>query len=111
MFISFHSQGVITLLYPSKQTQSQLHAHLSSPGVVGTDIFRFLAQHTLNNLPRDYKSRVKTAIKNGMPVSLDLMLCTRRHMGFEKFVTHWTPLKDEEGKTEFMVITLGSNAV
>ena len=28
-------------------------------------------------------------------------------MGFEKFLTHWTPLKDEGGKVEFVVLTLG----
>ena len=29
-------------------------------------------------------------------------------MGFERFVTHWTPLKDEGGGVSFVVLTLGA---
>lgn len=143
-FISFHSYGIIALLYPAKpqkttgtpdyypenvnvvrprpsfvpggpfapQQQQQPPVTYVGTGpvqsVAGQDIFKFLIQHTQNTLPRDFKSIVKNAMRVGQAVSLELTLCTRRRMGFEKFVTHWTPLKDDVGRTEFMVLTLGS---
>jgi len=76
--------------------------------IVGSDIFKFLSQHTSGKLGSDFKSRVKTALRMGQPVSLDLTLCTRRLMGFEKYVVHWTPLKNEQGAVEFMVLTFGA---
>ena len=50
---------------------------------------------------------LKSALKFGNAVSLDLTLCTRRYMGFEKFVSHWTPLKNEAGEVGWVVVTLG----
>lgn len=44
----------------------------------------------------------------GNPISLDLTLCTRRYMGYERFVAHWTPLKNEVGDVGFVACTLGS---
>jgi PAS domain-containing protein len=136
-FISFHSYGIIALLYPVKpaknssgipgvfpenvnvvqprrniglpqqQQQQQMQTNAAVHSVAGQDIFKFLAQHTQNSLSRDFKATVKNAMRMGSAVSLDLTLCTRRRMGFERFVTHWTPVKDEGGRTEFMVLTLG----
>ena len=97
LYISFYSAGLVDMLYPSKPNSGQ---------IVGVDVFRFLHHHA-NSVGRDFKSRVKSAIKVGSPVSLELSLCTRRHMGFERFVTHWTPLKDEGGGVSFVVLTLG----
>ena len=72
------------------------------------DIFRFFAVHSpASKISNDFKSKVRTALKFGNAVSLDLTLCTRRYMGFEKFVSHWTPLKNEAGEVEWVVITLG----
>ena len=98
MFISFFSAGIVDMLYPSKPNNGQ---------IVGVDVFRFLNHHA-NSLSRDFKSRVKSNLKMGHPISLELHLCTRRYMGFEKFVTHWTPLKDESGKVSFVVLTMGA---
>jgi hypothetical protein len=50
-------------------------------------------------------------MKVGAAVSLELSLCTRRYHGFEKFVTHWTPLKGEKGKVHFVVLALGAMSV
>lgn len=101
MMIAFYSAGIIDLLYPSKGTNQYAN-------VVGSDVFKFLGQHSQNTLSRDYKSRVRNAVRAGNAVSVDLVLCTRRFMGFENFVTHWTPLKTDEGNTAFIVLTLGS---
>jgi hypothetical protein len=102
MFICFHSKGIAEMLYPTKAEQS-------SSQLVGCEIFKFLAQHTPSNkLSNDFKSRVKTALRVGNAISLDLTLCTRRVMGFEKFVVRWTPLKDEEGRTGFIVLSFGA---
>lgn len=100
MLISFYSEGILRLLYPARQT--------APVQVVGSDIFKFLAQHAANGLPRDYKSRVRSSLKAGRAISLDATLCTRRQIGFEKFATHWTPLKNDSGDNGFIVLTLGS---
>ena len=89
------------MLYPAKPNSGQ---------IVGVDVFRFLSHHA-NSLSRDFKSRVKGALKVGAAVSLDLSLCTRQYHGFEKFATHWTPLKDEKGSVRFVVLTLGGMGV
>ncbi|KAK4993370.1 hypothetical protein LTR66_006049 [Elasticomyces elasticus] len=99
-FITFHSSGIIELLYPV-DPRSQYQKH-----VVGTDIFKFLANHASGSLTRDFKSRVKAALKVGQPISLDVTLCTRRYMGFEKFIVHWTPLKNDTGEVGWVVLTL-----
>jgi hypothetical protein len=89
------------MLYPANPNSGQ---------IVGIDVFRFLSLHA-HSLSRDFKSRVKGALKVGAAVSLELSLCTRQYHGFEKFVTHWTPLKDETGKVHFVVLTLGAMSV
>ena len=89
---------MVDMLYPSKPNSGQ---------IVGIDVFRFLGHHA-SSVGRDFKSRVKNAIKVGSAVSLELGLCTRRYMGYERFVTHWTPLKDEGGRVSFVVLTLGA---
>lgn len=101
MLISFHSGGIVELLYPARAANQ--HAQ-----IVGQDIFKFLTLHSQNGLNREYKSRVKSAVKMGQAVSLDLTLCTRRIMGFENFLTHWTPLKNDVNQTNFVVLTFGS---
>jgi hypothetical protein len=55
------------MLYPSKPNSGQ---------IVGVDVFRFLSHHA-HSLSRDFKSRVKGALKVGAPVSVELSLCTR----------------------------------
>lgn len=100
--MNFISGGIIDLLFPIRAT-SAYHAQ-----AVGTDIFRFLANHGSGSLSWDFKSTVKSALKMGQAVSLDLKLCARPYMGFERFVLHWTPLKDENGAVVWVVLTLGN---
>lgn len=103
MLISFHSSGVHDLLFPARVTGT-----IQPSKLAGQDIFKFLSQYTSSGLSRDYKSRVKGAVKSGSAVSLDLSLCTKRIMGYEQFLTHWTPLKNDVNDVAFMVLTLGS---
>ncbi|EXJ58314.1 hypothetical protein A1O7_05739 [Cladophialophora yegresii CBS 114405] len=145
-YISFHSSGIASMLYPAKPNPYQTRNNTNSPTpnvntlskpqphplspsnsysgpgggarsgpgssiadqIIGTDIFRFLASHSAGSkLSSDFKARVRAALKHGNAVSLDVTLCTRRYMGFEKFVSHWTPLKGEKGEVGFVVVALG----
>ena len=97
-----------TLLYPTKVVPNGNMPSQQGGSLVGMDIFRFLAQHSPSSkISSDFKSRVKTALKYGNSVSMDLTLCTRRYMGFEKLVSHWTPLKNEVGEVGWVVVSLG----
>ncbi|KAJ9610043.1 hypothetical protein H2200_006373 [Cladophialophora chaetospira] len=108
-FITFHSAGMGSLLYPTKPVPNNNLGHGPNGGqLVGMDIFRFFATHSPSGkLSSEFKGRVKGALKYGNPVSIDLTLCTRRYMGFEKFVSHWTPLKNEAGEVAWVVVSLG----
>ena len=72
------------------------------------DIFKFLSNHGSGSISYDFKSTVRGALKMGSAVSLELKLCARPYMGFEKFMLHWTPLKDEGGAVAWVVLTLGN---
>lgn len=86
---------------------------LAGVPVVGSDVFKFLGQHS-SAIGRDFKQRVRAALKAGLALSLDLHLRTRRAIVFrgdEKFATHWTPLKDEAGRVNWVVLTMASASV
>lgn len=100
--IGFISRGIPKLLCPIKANEQ------STARAIGADVFKFLANHSPSNLSWDFKSSVKGALKSGLPISLDVKLCTRPNMGIEKFVSHWTPLKDESGAVHWIVLTLGN---
>lgn len=91
------------MLYPARPIPNN-----SVSQIVGMDIFRWLSVHSASKLSSEYKSRVRAALKLGNAISVDLTMCTRRYMGFEKFATHWTPLKNEAGELAFVILTLGS---
>lgn len=96
------STGILDLLFPIKaRTAQQAQA-------IGSDAFRFLANHGSGSVGADFKAAVKGSLRAGQPISLDLKLCARPYMGFEKFVLHWTPLKDELGAVQWVVLTLGN---
>lgn len=100
--IAFVSGGIIDLLFPIK-AKTAYHTL-----AVGTDVFKFLGNHGSGNLSWEFRSSVKNALKMRQPISLDLKLCAKPSMGFEKFVLHWTPLKDEVGTVKWIVLTLGN---
>lgn len=125
----------LVLAYNPKETTSMTISHYS-PSVIdllclhlpngaiapvyGKDIFKVLGDHATDQaVPRRYKTTVKESIAKGKAVSLDLGLLTgvvskkgwRGHeaklqRAEEKYVTHWTPLKDEEARTGYIVLTI-----
>ncbi|CAD6587264.1 MAG: hypothetical protein ASARMPREDX12_002790 [Alectoria sarmentosa] len=100
--ISHYSLGIVDILGITNK---------SSHDFVGSNIFKFLAQHT-TALPREYKSKVKDALKHGQAISASINLFTLRSLarskGDDKFFTHWTPCKDERGFVAYVVVTLSS---
>jgi hypothetical protein len=101
LIIRFYSSGILDMLNPANVANSQ---------IVGTDIFKFLGHHA-TTVSKDYKARVRAALKAGQPISVDIHVSTRRSAMFrgdEKFATHWTSLKDDHAMTTFVVLTMGS---
>jgi hypothetical protein len=91
------------MLYPTKPTPRNTVSQ-----IVGMDVFRFLSLHSPTKIGSDFKQRVRSTLRFGNPISLEVTLCTRRHMGYEKFAVHWTPLKNEAGEVGFVIVTLAS---
>lgn len=86
-----------------------LHPANNTVGLVaGQEVFRFLKQNMINH-QSDYKARVRSALRQGAPVSVEVRLQTRRSAlfrGDERFATHWTPLKDEKSIVRWVVVTM-----
>ncbi|ETS74171.1 hypothetical protein PFICI_14037 [Pestalotiopsis fici W106-1] len=98
--IAYYSEGVVEALNPVNNTGL----------VAGQDVFRFFKQNMISK-ETDYRSRVRSAIRAGSPISVELRLQTRRSAKFrgdEVFNTHWTPLKNEKAETHWVVIALAS---
>lgn len=125
--VHFHSAGILDILFPSvpipppsrPTTHNENQAKPTSPNPLrsrvpspcGLDIFKFFASHSPEvKLPKGFKDKVRGAVKIGQPISVSLTLCTRRNMGFETFVVHWTPLKDEGGSVQWLIVTMGGIA-
>ena len=115
LIITYFSPGVIDLLC----------LNLPNGGAVpifGKDIFKILSEHTQStSTHKALKNTVNQFLKKGNAVSLELGLMTgmeSRRGGFtsmsdrrggrseEKYVSHWTPLKDEEGRVTWVVLTI-----
>ena len=100
--IAFISTGIVDLLFPIKAKPEE------TGFAVGTDIFKFLSNHGSGSVSWDFRASVKNALKAGNAISLDLKLCAKPYMGFERFALHWTPLKDEKGVVTWVVLTMGN---
>ena len=99
--VQHYSQGVVELLGITKRSGQD---HL------GNNIFKFLAQYT-TTLPREFKSKVQYAVKSGLSISTSINLFTLSSLtrpGDDKFFTHWTPMKDENGNIKYVIVTLSS---
>lgn len=100
--IQHYSLGVVDILGLTNK---------NSHDVVGSDVFKFLGQHTAS-LPREYKPKVTYALRHGQAISASINLVTirsrARSNGDDKFFTHWTPCKDENGAILYVVVTLSS---
>lgn len=96
--VHFYSEGINEMLHPGNTVGL----------VAGQEVFRFFKANMVSK-ETDYRSRVRTAVRGGNPISVEIRLQTRRsalYRGDERFITHWTPLKDEHSATEWVVITL-----
>ena len=97
LHILFYSLGVVDLL------------GFDEP-IVGKDVFKVLGQHA-TTISRDFKSKVREPLAAGRAVSIDVNLLdsstTTRTMDV-RFITHWTPLKDEDGAVTAVILTLAS---
>lgn len=126
LHIKHYSPGVIDML----------GLNLPNGGIApifNKDIFKILAEHsssTSSSTSRAFKDTVRNAIRNGAAVSVDTGLLTgyeerkekrgtlkgmfnsggKEEGGLvrveEKYVTHWTPLKDEDGRPKWVVLTI-----
>jgi len=77
---------------------------------IDNDIFKVL-NHYSPGLPKDFKSRIKSAMQAGRAVSADVSLATRRSVvmkGSEQFATYWTPLKNEHAVVRYVVVTFAA---
>ena len=99
-YIEFYSPGVKEMLNPTNPVNNH---------IVGHDIFKFLKANAGNSSGSDYKTRIRNSLKGGYPISVEFGMETRRSAMFrgnETFVTHWTPLKDENSIVNYIVVTL-----
>ncbi|KAL8681107.1 MAG: hypothetical protein Q9186_002759 [Xanthomendoza sp. 1 TL-2023] len=99
--IQFYSIGVADILGITNRTNQDF---------VGNNVFKFLGQHTAT-MPREFKHKVKDALKSGQAISASINLFTLRSLarhGDDKFYTHWTPCKDEKSVVKYVVVTLSS---
>lgn len=101
--ISFHSKHMATMLQPPKSNLSK-----GVPPIIGTDVFHFLSAYSPNKVNGNFKTCVRSAITAGDAISLDVTLSTTRLAGYEKFVSHWTPLKDDACEVAWVVVSLAS---
>ncbi|KAI4174759.1 MAG: hypothetical protein LQ343_002130 [Gyalolechia ehrenbergii] len=99
--IQFYSLGIAEVLGITDRNNQDF---------VGNNVFKFLAQHTAT-LPREFKSKVRDALKQGQPISASINLFTLKSLarhGDDKFYTHWTPCKNEKGAVKYVIVTLSS---
>lgn len=90
--------------------------------IFNKDIFRVLAENSMQStLRKTLRATVREFIRRGNAVSVELGLMTgmeTKRGGFsimgdrkvvrteEKYVSHWTPLKDAEGRVNWVVLTI-----
>ena len=112
----------LTISHYSPSTIDLLGLNLPNGGVASIfdkDIFKVLAaQSQSSSSHKAIKSTVRESVRKGVAVSLEMELLTgtetrksgvlaaRERRVEEKFVGHWTPVKDEEGAVGFVVLTI-----
>ncbi|KAI5360123.1 Putative PAS domain, RGS domain, PAS domain superfamily protein [Septoria linicola] len=113
--IHFNSAGISDILIPSthhhSNSRTHLHDQASRPNrYTDRHVFNFLKDHMMKREKKsDWQAKVRNSLKKGQPISVALNLQTKRSIAFrgdEKFLAHWTPLKDVEGKTGWVVLCL-----
>lgn len=101
--ILYHSKSVVEILAAT----TPIHVPF-----VGRDIFWVIADCAISP-PRNLKSDIKKALSAGQAISTTIRVATPRANatqppGETKYVTHWTPLKDERGAVTYVVMTLST---
>jgi hypothetical protein len=120
LLISHYSPGVIDMLCLNLPNGSVIP-------IYNKEIFKVLSDYTSSSTSRikDFRKTVQEALKNGRAVSVETGLLTgfsekKGGSGWfgkgaeregivrteEKYVTHWTPLKDEVGRVRYVVLTI-----
>jgi len=96
--------------------------------IFNKDVFKILGEHSSwsNSTSKVFKDKVRSEIGKGNALSVEIGLMTgyeeRKQGSFrmggsdkklvrveEKYVCHWTPLKDEEGLVKWVVLTIAPN--
>ncbi|KAA8574671.1 hypothetical protein EYC84_003921 [Monilinia fructicola] len=120
LIVKYYSPGIIDLLglnLPNGAIAS----------IVEKDIFKLLTEHSPSSVPRTFKNVVKEGMRAGTAVSVETGLLTGieevkksqgifggatvdRERGWkraeEKYVCHFTPCKDEEGRVKWVILTV-----
>ncbi|KAM3076853.1 hypothetical protein ACMFMG_003681 [Clarireedia jacksonii] len=118
LITKFYSPGIIDILGLSLPNGAVVHIH-------DKDIFKVLSEHSPSSISRSYKNIVRDGLRLGHAVSIETGLLTgheevKKSQGFfgsgkqdrglrraeEKYVCHFTPLKDEVGKVGWVVLTV-----
>lgn len=119
--IKHYSTGIIDMLCLNLPNDS------IAP-IFNEDIFKILTEHSSSSssTSRAFKEKVRSEISKGNAVSVETGLLTgyedkkvtrfelsggapgeRRFVRVEeRYVTHWTPLKDEEGSVRWVVLAI-----
>lgn len=121
----------LTIQHYSPGVIDMLSLNLPNGGIVpiyNKDVFKILAEYSSSSssISKNFKQTVRDAIRVGRAVSVEIGLLTgytekKQASGFrfgvgsgdivmrrveEKYVMHWTPLKDEEGRPKFVVLAI-----
>jgi hypothetical protein len=98
--------------------------------IFNCDIFKVLVEHSASSTStaKAFKEKVRSEIGRGNAVSVETGLLTgfeeKKMSSFrigggsekrlvrveERYVCHWTPLKDEEGRVKWVVLTIAPHA-
>lgn len=121
LVVQFYSPGVIDLLCLNLPNGS-------IASIYNKDIFKVLSDYSTSSSTsthKMFKQTVRDALKVGKAVSVETGLLTgfetRKNGWFgdkdgglkrieERYVTHWTPLKDEDARVKWVVLTIAPKA-
>ncbi|MCJ1228994.1 hypothetical protein MMC12_005658 [Toensbergia leucococca] len=100
MQVEFFSAGVVEMLGIDPKTNNAFF---------GNEVFDLLNRHSAG-MSKDFKNKVRGALKMGRAISAEMSLFLRSKEApgvSQKFLSHWTPLKDEHANVRYIVLTLG----
>ncbi|KAL2060930.1 hypothetical protein VTL71DRAFT_8982 [Oculimacula yallundae] len=120
--VQYYSPGVIDMLCLNLPNGGIAH-------IYNKDIFKVFSEFSTSSsqsVNKVFKQTVRESIKMGQAVSVETGLMTgfeeRKGTGWfggekegmrrveERYITHWTPLKDQEGRVKWVVLTIAPKA-